>query len=109
MENHINNENNLFDNPMVTSAKKSMSKEQLEELKLKGESLYKDIDFEKGTIEHAIEDSFFKINEDLKSGLHPYYLDENEIVILQDKLGDEWYKNYGYIKEDLNDIITIKK
>ena len=109
MENYMCNENDLFNNPMVESAKKAMDPKHIEDLRIKGESMYKDIDFENGTIEHVLEDSFFKLNEELKSGLHPSYLEESELAILQDKLGDEWYKKYGYVKDDLNDIVTIKK
>ena len=46
MENYMCNENDLFNNPMVESAKKAMDPKHIEDLRIKGESMYKDIDFE---------------------------------------------------------------
>ena len=44
----------------------------------------------------------------LKSGLHPSMLSDEEKFILKDILGDKWYEKYGYVKEDLHDIVTLK-
>jgi len=107
MQEFKNNEIDLFNNPMVDSARKAMTPEHIEELKLKGESLYKNIDFENGTIDHDIEDSFFVLTEEIKSGLHPSFLTENEKSIMKEKLGDKWYEKFGYSVEDLQEIFTL--
>jgi len=49
------------------------------------------------------------IESSLKSGLHPSMLEENEKALLQDNYGDEWYKRWGYVEEDLNTIVTLKR
>ena len=45
-----NTEMNLFNDPQILAIKNSLPPEYLEELRIKGESMYKDIDFENETI-----------------------------------------------------------
>lgn len=107
MQEFKNNENDLFDNPMIEAARKAMTPEHIEDLRLKGESMYKNIDFENGTIEQSIEDAFFILTEEIKSGLHPSFLTENEKSVMKEKLGDKWYENFGYSVEDLKELFTL--
>lgn len=102
----------LFDNPMVTAAKKSMSPRSLERYKKLGESMYGGINFTESKVDNRPEpmvEALAYIEESLKSGLHPSMLDDNEKAILLDAYGKEWYKKWRYIEEDLNSIVTVKK
>ena len=102
------NQYDLFNNPMVEAARQSMTPEMLENYKRLGESMYKDIDFENGTIEIAIDESLKKLDHTIRSGLHPSMLSEDEKKLLSEELGEKWYEKYGYVEGDLNDIVTIK-
>lgn len=99
----------LFDNPMVTAAKEAMSPEDLERYKKIGEEMYKNVDFEQSKILNNMEPPFAEatayLSEQLKSGLHPSVLADNEKQILENTLGKEWYKKWGYNVEDLSEIL----
>lgn len=102
------NQYDLFNNPMVEAARQSMSPEMLEKYKRLGESMYKDIDFENGTIQNVIDESLKKMDHTLKSGLHPSMLSDDEKNLLKEEIGEKWYEKYGYVEDDLVDIVTIK-
>jgi hypothetical protein len=102
------NESNLFNNPFIDAARNSLSPEDIEKYRKMGESMYKDIDFENGTINQCIEDALKKIEISLRSGLHPSMLTEDEKKLLNTEVGEKWYEKYGYTKEDLNEFYTIK-
>ena len=95
---------NLFNNPQIMAIKNSLPKEYVESLRLKGESMYKDIDFDNETLNHTIQNSLLNIKEALKSGLHPTMLESSEKQILIEELGTEWYKKFGYLQKDLDKI-----
>ena len=94
----------IFNNPQITALKNSLPKEYVESLRLKGESMYKDIDFDNETLNHTIQNSLLNIKEALKSGLHPTMLESSEKQILIEELGTEWYKKFGYLQKDLDKI-----
>ena len=95
---------NLFNNPQIMAIKNSLPKEYVESLRLKGESMYKEIDFDNETLNHTIQNSLLNIKEALKSGLHPTMLESSEKQILIEELGTEWYKKFGYLQKDLDKI-----
>ena len=107
-------QNSLWNNSMITSALNSMSHEELEHYKKIGESIFNEIDFEtasvtdKNNIPLFLTDAAAYISESVKSGLHPSMLTENDKCIMENVLGKEWYKKYGYVKEDLTEIVTLK-
>jgi hypothetical protein len=81
----------LFNNPMVQAAKASMTQEQLDEYKRRGENMYNTIDFETGeNFNQNIIDSVAYIKEGIKSGLDIKELTQDEIHILQTCYGNEW-------------------
>ena len=45
----------------------------------------------------------------LNDGIHPSVMEESEIAVLVKHFGDEWYKNWGYVKGDLTEIVTIDR
>ena len=100
---------NLFNDPQIMAVKNSLPPEILEDYRLKGESMYNNIDFENSSINKVINDSLFEITELIKSGLHPSMLSESEKLILEEGIGKTWYVKFGYKHEDLNEIYTLKK
>ena len=103
--------NSLYDNPMVESARQNMTKEQLEAYKSQGESMYNSIDFvdnngkSRNAPEELIDAASYIINS-INSVMHISYIEENERLLLEDVLGKEWYTNFGYVQEDLYEIVT---
>lgn len=97
--------NDLFDNPMINAAKASLSSEYQEKQRKLGEELFK-MNFEKGMLENQddIDDLMVQIKTMLKSGLHPSYLTTEEKHFLECKMGEEWYKHFGYLSTDLHRI-----
>jgi hypothetical protein len=100
----------LFDNPMINSIKKQMSPEQLENYKKIGEQMYNNVDFQNcqvlNNIPPPMVEALAYISEGLKSGLHPSYLDEDEIKVLKECYGEEWYTKWNYKKEG-DDYVII--
>ena len=98
----------IWNNPMVNNALKAMSKEDLEKYKKVGEQLYGNVNFEDSTVVNQLmtpaDEAVAYIEEGLKSGLLPQDLDENEVILLQQTYGEEWYKKWDYTKEDLEQI-----
>lgn len=95
--------NDLFDNPMVHSALKSLSKEQLEAYKKIGEKMFETVDFEGSKILNNLPkpvlDSAAYISQGLKSGLHPSSLDKDEVVVMKEAYGDKWFELFGWDEE----------
>lgn len=106
------NNMDLFDNPMTRAALEAMSDEDKRRYKQMGEDMYGHMNFEDAKVLNNIpapmEEALAYIKEQLKSGLHPSALSEDEKVFLSDAYGEEWYKDWGYTKEDLKEIVTFK-
>lgn len=97
----------LFNNPMVASATRNMTPEQIETLRLMGHNMYATMDIdEKGNINQTIDNSLRYICDSIRSGLHISYLLEEEKNLLKSEYGDEWYQKFGYTEEDLTGIKT---
>ena len=96
LKNHLTEQ--LFNNQMVNTARKSMTKEQLEEYKKKGEEFFADVNFEdkNGNAVPPVESACAYISEGLKSGMHPSYLDDDEKRVMEEIYGKEWYKKWGW-------------
>jgi len=95
----------LFDNPMVRSALESMTPEQVESYKRIGKEMYGTIDFEKSEVlsnlPPPMAEALLYIEEGLKSGLHPTDLSKDEIALLVESYGKEWYKKWNWSEQDL--------
>jgi len=102
--------NDLFDNPMSRAALAAMSDEQREKYRLIGQHLYGNFDFEDEqslnnmSTEMVQAVSYLEIQ--LRSGLHPSMLEENEKALLTEAYGENWYVAWGYTKQDLDEIFT---
>ena len=107
----------LWNNDMVNNAIKNMSPEELEKYKKIGESIYKDIDYEtsqvidqNNSLPPFLSDAVNYINEMLKSGLHPSMLEQNEINVLEEVYGKQWYLKWNFTENDLKEInVSTKK
>jgi hypothetical protein len=115
----------IWNNPMVNNALKSLSPEQLENYKKIGEQMYGTVNFEDSKIINQmgppIEESVAYIEEGIKAGLLPCDLSEDEVHILSTAYGDKWYEQYGFkehevpedglslkVKNDIEDAIKFK-
>lgn len=95
----------LFDNPAVKMALKSMTLEQREHYQALGKELFGTVDFTDGRVINTLEtpkDAQAQyILEGLRSGLLPSDLNDDEKEILEEVYGKKWYKDLGYTKRDL--------
>jgi hypothetical protein len=108
----MNNKGSLWNNEMVQNAKKHMSAEDIKKYQEIGESMYKNIDYTTSNIHNApslLDDAVAYITESIKSGLHISYTTKEERDILETYYGKEWYLKFNYTKEDLEEIVTLKK
>lgn len=108
--------NSLWNNEMINYAKKNMSKEELSHYTKLGESLFKDIDFETCNVSEKEKacpkfmlDYVAYLSEAIKSGLHPSMLTEEEKEALKSFYGENWFVQFGYVEDDLTDIVTLEK
>jgi hypothetical protein len=111
-QNRSYDQNNIFENQMIKSAISALSEEDKKRYKMIGDHLYGRINFEDcqslNNMPPSMAEAVAYLETQLQAGLHPSMLDENEKALLLDRYGDEWYKEWGYIKEDLLDIITLQ-
>lgn len=105
-------ENDLFDNPMTRAAIAALSEEDKHKYKVIGDHLYNRINFEDGkslnNMPSCMTEAVAYLETSLQAGFHPSMLEENEKELMKETYGNEWYKRWGYIEEDLNDIVTLK-
>ena len=101
----------LFNNPMVRSARKAMKEEDLQRYKEWGEAIFTDdIDYETASVTKyppPMLDALVYIENAIKSGQHPSTLKEEEKNLLIEMRGKEWYKKWGYEEGDLIEIINV--
>lgn len=100
----------LFNNPMVKSAKNALTPEQVEEYKKMGEYMYNNTNYavaETAPIkDHASDqDLILYATEALKSGADPKDLSDPEIHALISVYGNEWYKRFGLELEDVRSMV----
>jgi hypothetical protein len=104
-------ENDLFDNPMTRAAMAALSEEEKIKYKLIGDHLYNRINFEDGqslnNMPPSMTEAVAYLETSLQAGFHPSMFEENEKALMKETYGDEWYKEWGYVEEDLIDIITL--
>lgn len=107
-----NSSDDLFNNPMTQAAIAALSNEDKERYRFIGEQLYGNIDYEENKVLNnmplAMVEAVACIERQLQSGLHPSMLEDNEKAILRDVYGENWFLEWGYIKEDLDSIITLQ-
>lgn len=95
--------NDLYANPMVESAKKVMTKEQIEEYEKEGEYLFQN-DFnttQEGSAEPKKPELAEYALAALRSGLHPRDLRDGELDVLYSFCGPKWYEKFGYTADEV--------
>jgi hypothetical protein len=107
-------EGGLFNNPMINAAIKALSIEDKEKYKKIGDDLYGTINYvdivnegQKQISENIPDDSIeavLYITSQIRSGLHPVDMEVDEINLMINAYGDEWYTKWNYTKEDLVEI-----
>ena len=106
-------DDDLFDNPMVRAALAAMSPEEKEQYKQIGEQMYGNMNFEDArhliNPEAKMTEALACLESQIRSGLHPSDLEDNEKAVLEDAYGEKWYEKWGFTKGDLSEIMTIKK
>lgn len=103
-----------FSNERIDQMFKSLPKEEQERYKTMGENMFQNFDLnEDGKLELNLSDFNKEYTEEtayiyqqIKSGLHISYLSEEEKNLMSKSFGEKWYEKWGYVKEDLDDIIT---
>lgn len=89
------------------NVEKGMTEEQIADMKVLGEKFHESFDVSKGTVrdpnEISMEEALAYVVESLKSGIHPSYLNDDEKAILVAGYGEEWYKQWGYASDKLED------
>ena len=75
-------------------------KKQYQEM---GEQIYSCMN-EDGTMKDPLDEALEYIRHGLNSGLHPRCLEKNELQVLQEKLGKEWYKKWNWTEEDMKEV-----
>lgn len=88
-------------------AKENMTQDTLDQYKKIGDQMLGSINFNTGEntgvpIPEPAQNSLSYIITGLKSGLLPSDLEKNEKKLLEQYIGKEWYKQYGYSKKDLD-------
>lgn len=103
--------NDLFEGALAKAALASLSPEDREKYRIIGEQLYGNINFEEGKVNNTpaiMTEAADCIETQLRSGLHPSMLEENEKALMEEVYGKEWYKRWNYTEEDLMDIVTLQ-
>jgi hypothetical protein len=107
-EEEVVQHNEIWDNQFAKLALEAMTAEQKEQYREIGENIYSSIDFEDTKILNTelepMSESVAYISSALKSGLHPDFLSEEEIAVLKDVYGDEWFTRFDYTKEDIGSL-----
>ena len=102
---------NLFDNPTINQAKKSLSVAEKERYEDWGHAVFDDIDYEhiaQTKYPPPMLNALVYIEDSINSGQHPSTLTNDEKNVLVEIRGFKWYEKWGYCEEDLLEIINIK-
>ena len=95
----------LFDNPMVRSALKAMSPEERQRYKEIGEQMYGTVNFVDSKIINEMPvpmaEAVAHITHGLRSGLDVSDMDMNEIALMVEGYGKDWYKDFGFEIDEL--------
>lgn len=95
----------VFDNPYYQKAFDALSDEDKAKYRKMGQHMYGKIDFEQNKVldnpPAPPEETLKYIETSFKSGLLPRDLDEDEIEFMKNTYGNEWYKKYDFVEEDI--------
>lgn len=90
----------LFTDPNMKALYDKLSEEEKQDYKKKGEYMYsKDYENINNDLESRLVEAAAYINEGMKSGLRPSQLDRDEVNVMREMFGKEWYKKYHFESE----------
>jgi hypothetical protein len=91
---------------IIEKTKESLSPEEKERYDRMGKEIYNTVDFKNNVIlnNSIIVDDTQQL---IENGYHISLLSQTEQQKMKEKYGLEWYKRWGYNKEDLYEIKTI--
>jgi hypothetical protein len=96
---------------MTKAAMAALSEEEREKYRMIGDHLYNRVDFQSGKVldntPEGMAEAVAFIETQLRSGLHPSYLEQNEKALMSEIRGKEWYVEWGYTENDLTDLVTV--
>ena len=104
----------LFNSKIIEEAKKSLSSSDIEKYKKIADEFHGSVNFETSEVikndfsVSPFEDFIAYVEESIKSGLHISLLDDNEKELMKETYGIKWWEKFGYIEDDLTDIVTLK-
>lgn len=107
----ISNKNDIFNNPMINKARRTIPKEQQENWEKIGEEMYNSVDFvdadgKNQTVPESMMEGAAYVVDSITSGMHISYLEENEKELLKEVYGTSWFERFGYTEKDLTEIVT---
>jgi len=113
----------IFSNPGIQEALLRMPPEQVEYFRKMGEEMYKgmdvmegneggvDLENMNGTLDTAqteqMHEAHANIVNQIRSGMHPSYLEEEEKEVMKRVYGKEWYAAFGFEEEDVDDFVNM--
>ena len=105
MKNMNKNNGDIFSNEVFKHAFKSMSQEERDKFQKFGHHMYGKIDYKQSSVLNnllpPIKDCIEYVDVGLRSGLLPKDLNEGETRVMEKEYGSDWYKKYGFTKDDL--------
>lgn len=87
----------VFNNPQINAAYDKLSDKEKDYYKAAGKNMY-NADMISDPIGYRIKESYAYIKTSLDAGLHPSELTSDEINILEECAGKDWYNKFGYDK-----------
>ena len=113
-DNEVENSHSFYNSTsesLVHSALQTMDIDDAKRYKDMGRDYFENLDMEsvndKGDFTPiSVKESIQRLLVIIKSGMHPSFLTENDKQILSIEYSKTWYEEFGYTKEDLNEIIT---
>jgi hypothetical protein len=97
---------NMFEDPAFVSAKARLPDEEKEKYESIGNHMY-DYDYTGDGLNNLIKSAAIEITFTICQGFHPSCLEKSEKDIMIQTRGQEWYMDFGYTKQDLDDIVTV--
>lgn len=49
------------------------------------------------------------VTRQIEDGIHPSFLSDGEKAVMETNYGTEWYKKWGYVEGDLEDVVTVDR
>ena len=97
--------NSIFEDPTFKKMKQSLTKKEQEEYDKAGEYMYS-YDYDENGENKIAEEVLEQLIMALRSGLHPSELENSEKEFLEKyhPSGKNWFKDFGYLENDLNRI-----